>query len=232
MSIWIKICGNTSLEDAQLAASAGADAVGFVFAPSPRRVTVEQVAAIAPQLPAKVEKIGVFVETGVEQIARAVEACQLTGAQLHTSPDGSERVVASELRHRFGSGLRILQVVHFGENAEQGLRLASEDLNLDGVLIDSRTATALGGTGISFDWEKARRTILELPGGLNVIAAGGLSPGNVAEAIAILRPWGVDVVTGVEAAPGRKDTKKVMDFVKRARAADAQKGTQSKDLQI
>lgn len=219
MSLWVKICGNTSAEDALLAAEAGADAVGFVFAPSPRRVNVEQVAAIVPKLPDAIEKIGVFVDASLAGIAAAVRACGLTGVQLH-SDAGAD--APQRLRAEFGPErnppLRILRVVHFGADAA---RLAAEyaaDANVDGVLVDSRTATALGGTGIAFDWAEARRTVFR-GGGARLVAAGGLSPENVAKAIATLWPWGVDVVSGVEAAPGRKDAAKVRAFVENARAA-------------
>jgi phosphoribosylanthranilate isomerase len=89
---------------------------------------------------------------------------------------------------------------------------------VDGVLVDSRTAKAVGGTGVAFDWAQARKTIFADIGTLKLIAAGGLNAANVAEAIATLRPWGVDVVSGVEAEPGRKDPIKVREFVVRARA--------------
>lgn len=216
MSIWIKICGNTSLADTQIAADAGADAVGFVFAPSPRRVTQEQVAAIVPSLFPSIEKIGVFVGADFAEIAGAVEQCGLTGVQLH-SESTDER--PAQLRERFGSGLRILRVVHFGDDAARQLQTVSGDANIDGVLVDSRTATAVGGTGIAFDWKAARAVIFTDQGQLKLIAAGGLSPDNVARAIATLNPWGVDVVTGVESSPGRKDRSKVRTFVANARAA-------------
>jgi len=216
MSLWIKICGNTSLADAQLAVDAGADAVGFVFAASPRRVTTEQVAAITPHLPAAVEKIGVFVEADFNAIADAIERGGLTGVQLHS--DSSAESVA-QLRGRFRRGLRILRVIHFGEDAARQLREASADVSVDGVLVDSRTATAVGGTGIAFDWQAARSTIFGGERPMRLVAAGGLTPGNVAEAIATLRPWGVDVASGTESSPGRKDPAKVRAFVENARAA-------------
>ena len=215
MSLWIKICGNTSLEDARLGADAGADALGFVFAASPRRVSVEQVAAIVPHLPVGVEKIGVFVDAEMEEIAATVKACGLTGVQLHfEAPAG----LPAMLRERLGTELRILGVVHFGVEAVAG-QLARHALNpdLSAVLIDSRTATATGGTGMTFDWSLARETVFANAGKLKLIAAGGLNPANVVEAIATLRPWGVDAVSGVEAAPGRKDFAKVRDFIARAR---------------
>jgi phosphoribosylanthranilate isomerase len=216
MSLWVKICGTTSLEDALLAADAGADAVGFVFAPGPRRVTPELVAVITPSLPNSLEKVGVFVDADFAFIAVSVEQCGLTGVQIHSSSgDG----LSGQLRDRFGSALRILQVIHFAGDVGQSLAETRSDSNLDGILIDSRTATAVGGTGIAFDWHAARSTIFQPGSGLRLVAAGGLHPGNVAEAIAILNPWGVDVVTGVEAAPGRKDAAKVRAFVDAARAA-------------
>jgi len=214
MSLWVKICGNTSLADAQLAADAGADAVGFVFAPSPRRVTPEQVAAITPHLPAAIEKIGVFVDADFDTVAAAVEFAGLTGVQLHAGGAGD---LTAQLRERFGPGLRILRVIHFGEDAARQLREAKEDASIDGVLVDSRTATAVGGTGVAFDWQAARATLFAGESPLKLIAAGGLSPANVAEAIATLHPWGVDVVTGVESSPGHKDADKVRAFVLSAR---------------
>jgi phosphoribosylanthranilate isomerase len=113
-------------------------------------------------------------------------------------------------------------VVHFdagdAERAAKQVEEHARNLHLDGVLVDSRTAAAVGGTGVAFDWEKARKSIFADMGTLKLIAAGGLSPENVAEAIATLSPWGVDVVSGVEASPGRKDPWKVREFVTRVRA--------------
>jgi phosphoribosylanthranilate isomerase len=242
MSLWVKICGNTSLEDALLAADAGADAVGFVLAPSPRHVTAGQVAEIVPHLPSSLEKIGVFVDDSFEEIAAAVQTVGLTGVQLHfnAAPD-----LAARLRERFGASLRILSVVHFdGRQQAEGVSFVSGhdfsraesatniegalapevslyDPTIDAILVDSRTATAVGGTGKTFDWAAASRTLFrnENARELRLIAAGGLTPESVAEAIATLRPWGVDVVSGVEAAPGRKDAAKVRAFVANARSA-------------
>lgn len=222
MSLWIKICANTSLEDALLAAEAGADALGFVFAPSPRRVTAEQVAEIVRQLPTGIEKIGVFVDASFTEIATTVEATGLTGVQLHfdAAPE-----LARNLRKRFSPSLRILRVVHF--DAEQAAKMKDAglslfaDQNIDAILVDSRTATSVGGTGQTFDWAEAGKTLFQNANARQraLVAAGGLTPQNVAEAIAILRPWGVDVVSGVEARPGRKDPAKVRAFIANARAA-------------
>ena len=220
MSLWIKICANTSLADAMVAAAAGADAVGFVFAPSPRRVTAEEVAVIVPRLPAELEKIGVFVDATIDEIVATVEAAGLTGVQLHSDVTAEE---TAKLRARIGQSMRILRVVHFEAGApERGAAAAqdaSSDTNVDAILVDSRTATSVGGTGKSYDWAEARRAVFGAVKELKLVAAGGLTPDNVAEAIATLRPWGVDVVSGVEAEPRRKDAAKVRDFIANARAA-------------
>lgn len=218
MSLWIKICANTSLADAQLAAEAGADAVGFVFAPSPRRVVPDVVAQIVPQLPPSVEKIGVFVETPIDRIIETVESCKLTGVQLHAEVDSD---APARLREHFGSSLRILRVVHFAPNAAEPVAAIARDRNVDAILVDSRTVAAVGGTGIQFDWQLARETLFQSDAAdrPRFVVAGGLKPANVADAIAILHPWGVDVASGVEASPGIKDAVKVRAFIANARAA-------------
>ena len=221
MSIWIKICANTSLGDALLAVEAGADAVGFVFAPSPRRVTTAEVAAITSQLPATVDKVGVFVDAALQEIVSTVRACSLTGVQLHFD---AEPELPARLRERLGPEVQILRVIHFNAAAsgQHSTQIAEHARNphIDAVLVDSRTATAVGGTGVTFDWPEARKSVFGDTGRLKLEAAGGLSPDNVAAAIAALSPWGVDVVSGVEAAPGRKDPAKVREFIARARTAN------------
>lgn len=211
MSLWIKICGNTSLEDAALATSA--DAVGFVFAPSPRQVTPEQVAAIVPQLPPALEKIGVFVDASFYDITTIVESCSLTGVQLHFD---APRDLPIRLRARFGQRLRIMRVVHFDGGGATAAFHPQSASSVDAILIDSRATHAVGGTGMTFDWSAAQPTFLQFAD-RRLVAAGGLTPENVADAIATLRPWGVDVVSGVEAAPGRKDPEKVRAFIANAR---------------
>jgi phosphoribosylanthranilate isomerase len=215
--MWIKVCANTSLEDARIAVDAGADAVGFVFAESTRRVTVEQVGEITAHLPETIEKIGVFVDAGAEELTAAIEACRLTGVQLHTASDPG---ITARLRERYlPERLRILKVIHYQQGLAGELRAAEADAAIDGVLVDSRTATMLGGTGIRFDWKAARGSFAGSR--LRLIAAGGLNPDNVAEAIATLQPWGVDVASGVEERPGKKDAAKVKAFVENARTADS-----------
>jgi phosphoribosylanthranilate isomerase len=218
MSLWIKICGNTSLADVQLAAEAGADAVGFVFAPSPRRVTPAQVAAIVAHLPASVEKIGVFVNASFAEIGSVVEECGLTGIQLHWD---APRDLPMRLRTRLGQRIRILRVAYSDGGGAAAAFSPDSESNVDAVLIDSHSTHASGGTGFAFDWSRAAATFFQNPEvKQHLIVAGGLKPENVAEAIATLKPWGVDVVSGVESAPGRKDQVKVRAFIANARAAD------------
>lgn len=240
MSLWIKICGNTRAEDAVAAAEAGADAVGFVFAASPRRADPETVAAITPLLAGRVESIGVFVETSAEEIARIVDRCRLTGVQLHGGPAQAATAAAMEkpesalgsapesataaqfLRVRFGADLRILRVVHYGPQATAQLAAIAADGVSDAALIDTRIGQRVGGTGVPFDWQSAAKTIFAGTHGLQLIAAGGLKPENVAEAVTLLRPWGVDVASGVEARPGIKDHGRVRELIRLARQAAAE----------
>jgi phosphoribosylanthranilate isomerase len=228
--MWIKICANTSLEDAQLAVNAGADAVGFVFAESPRQVTRKQVSEIAPLLPKAIEKYGVFVNSSFDEIVATVLECGLTGVQLHATSDPD---LALRLRGHFASmptrgRLSILRVLHYTSDFDAELKELSHDHAVDAVLIDSRTAKAVGGTGVAFDWRAAQTSFLRSAPHLRLIVAGGLRPENVANAIYTLQPWGVDVASGIEAAPGRKDTAKLKAFVGAARraAAEIEKATQ------
>jgi phosphoribosylanthranilate isomerase len=221
--MWIKICGNTTVEDAKLAADCGADAVGFIFAPSPRRVTRAEVNAITPHLPAKLEKYGVFVDAEFDEIVTTVLECGLTGVQLHSTPDAG---LAQRLREHFSGmpqrgRLGILRVIHYSVELESQLEKIRQDLAVDAVLIDSRTATQVGGTGISYDWRSAQGSFLRSAPHLRLIAAGGLRPENVADAIATLQPWGVDVASGVEMEPRRKDAARVRAFFAAVRASEA-----------
>jgi phosphoribosylanthranilate isomerase len=222
--MWIKICGNTNLKDARFAGECGADAVGFVFAPSPRRVEAEQVRRITAELPPQLEKYGVFVDAGFEEIVSTVSGSGLTGVQLHRTPDD---LLPLRLRRYFAqsaSPITILRVLHYKENdpafAEQLADLGRNDA-LDAVLVDSKTTAAVGGTGTTFDWLGARSSFERALPHMRLIAAGGLAPENVKQAIQTLRPWGVDVVSGVESEPGKKDPGKVLDFIRNAQQAAA-----------
>lgn len=216
MPLWIKICGNTSLADTELAIRAGADAVGFVFAPSPRRIDPAALADFASALPSSVERIGVFVAPSVDEVVQTFRRCQLTGVQLHSDEDAH---FTAALRRELGPHARLLRVVHFGPDAAEQAHAIAADPNVSAVLVDSRTATAVGGTGIPFDWQTARLSLFAPGSGRKLIAAGGLKPENVTQAIQLLDPWGVDVASGVEAAPGKKDPARLADFVRLARSA-------------
>jgi phosphoribosylanthranilate isomerase len=176
---------------------------------------------ITPHLPATIEKIGVFVDAGLEEIISTVRLCGLTGVQLHFD---AEPDLPARLHQRLGPEVRILRVLHFsaesaGQHAAQ-IAEYDQDPHVDAVLVDSRTAAAVGGCGLAFDWEAARTTLFQVAKARKRIAAGGLTPANVAEAIAALRPWGVDAVSGVEAELGRKDPAKVREFIRRARSGN------------
>jgi phosphoribosylanthranilate isomerase len=221
--MWIKICGNTNLEDARFAAECGANAVGFVFAPSPRQVDAGLVRQITGKLPRQVEKYGVFVDAEFDQIVSTVNACGLTGVQLHRSPDAG---LPLRLRERFAQlpdRLGILRVLHYKAlEFDQELVELSRDHAVDAVLVDSSTARAVGGTGASFHWLGAQSSFLRAAPHLRLIAAGGLAPENVKQAIHTLRPWGVDVVSGVESVPGKKDPARVLAFIRSAQQAAAE----------
>jgi phosphoribosylanthranilate isomerase len=214
--MWIKICGTTNLEDALHAVEAGADALGFVFAESPRRVNAAELSAITPHLPAAIDKFGVFVDAGFEEIVRTITESGLTGVQLHGSDDP---LLPSRLREHFGRALRILHVLHYSHDFGKKLNILGQNQAIDAVLVDSRTATAVGGTGTRFDWQAARQSFQDSQSRVRLIAAGGLSPENVAEAIRTLQPWGVDVVSGVESSPGKKDPARVKAFVNATKTA-------------
>ena len=219
--MWIKICGNTNLEDAQQAAAVGAHALGLVFAPSPRQVTAAQVKAIVGRLPSSVETYGVFLDATADEIARIVAECGLNGVQLHHSSNALQAsplagvdqlaTLRQTLRLRQAEAVRIIAALAFNAGLKAQLEQASQ--HADAVLVDSRPS---GGTGLQFDWNAASAAFRQARGHAHVIAAGGLNPENVAEAIAMLQPWGVDVVTGVESSPGRKDHARVEAFVKTA----------------
>jgi phosphoribosylanthranilate isomerase len=222
--MWIKICGNTNLEDAQLAAELGADAVGFVFAPSVRQVTPAQVAQITPHLPAVLEKVGVFPAWSSQQIVAAVREAGLTTVQLHGELNLD---LVHALGESFGDRLWIIQVISWAvglspadavANVQQQLnQLTKGAPTVDRMLVDSKVGAATGGTGVSFDWEAAQSVFASENSRIKRILAGGLKPENVSEAIRRLKPWGVDVSSGVEASVGRKDPKKVASFIQEAR---------------
>jgi phosphoribosylanthranilate isomerase len=224
---WIKICGTTNRDDALAAVDAGADAVGFVFAHSPRRIDPDAAQAIAAVLPRVVEKVGVFCNESAERIEAIARQVGLTIIQLH----GDETPAFARTLVRGGdhrARLRVFKAVAVSPGVESALRDFAVAGTVDGLLLDSAVLRAAcmgqgtelvrGGTGVAFDWRRAVDFVPELAERTLVILAGGLSPANVAEAVRILKPWGVDVCTGVESSPGAKDHRKIREFVAAVRS--------------
>lgn len=220
--LWVKICANTSLEDARMAVDAGADAVGFVFAPSKRQVTAAQVAAIVAGLPDQVETVGVFSNDDAEEILSIARISGIDTVQLH---GGVKLELARALTTRL-PGIGVIQTISWqvdgGESTAravaQALASVSEAPEAFRVLVDSKVGGATGGTGMHFDWANAR-PVLTRDESLRIIVAGGLTPDNIAEAVRTMRPWGVDVASGVERVAGVKDRAKVEGLIRNARAA-------------
>ena len=219
---WIKICGTTNLDDALAATEAGANALGFVFAPSPRRISPRDAARITAALPAKVEKLGVFVNQSVDLVLDTVEKAGLTGVQLH----GEEDVrYARQLQQKNGQ-LRIIRAISLrdvGDGKGKGLAVAMQEEAariFSALLLDSGSGSRRGGTGSTFDWQEAAPMARLFAKKFPLIIAGGLNAENVAKALRIFQPWGVDVVSGVERAPGEKDSAKLRAFIAAVRAAE------------
>jgi phosphoribosylanthranilate isomerase len=201
---WVKICGITEVEDGLEAAALRVDALGFVFAPSGRRLDCAAARGIIARLPQGVMKVGVFVDEEIDQVRRVAAACGLDAVQLHgrESPEYCRRVGVPVIKALRLRGLESL--------AEMEQYLFAD------LLLDSWSEGALGGSGEDFSQQLA----LQAREKRNFILAGGLNPGNVAEAIRLVRPRGVDVSSGVEQSPGRKDWGKMRDFVREVRKAD------------
>ena len=214
MGTWIKICGTTSVDDALASVEAGADALGFIFAPSKRRITVEQAREIIKELPPTIERIGVFLDATAQEICNAVLELKLTGIQMHGKEDPAEvyRYFPGDRR----DSLRKIKTILVADGFESALDLSLKRPEaVDAWLLDSGA-----GSGKTFDWQAARKSLAGREG--RFIIAGGLSPENVSEAVRMFRPWGVDVVSGVEYEPGRKDGNKLKAFVAAVRKAENQ----------
>jgi phosphoribosylanthranilate isomerase len=205
----IKICGLTRPEDAAAAVSAGADALGVVLAPSKRQVSLEQAAVILGDVPPLVARVGVFVDAQADAVWEAVARLGLTAVQFH-GDEAPETCAAAPVpvikALRVGSGFDAADVGRY-----RGAVAA--------LLLDTYVAGEQGGTGMAFDWDRVAGL---LPRDIHVILAGGLGPDNVAEAVRTLRPYAVDVSSGVEQAPGVKDHAKVAAFCEAVRAADGE----------
>jgi phosphoribosylanthranilate isomerase len=206
--IRIKICGITNWEDARLAVELGADALGFIFTESPRRVTPEQAAAITGQLTPPVCKIGVFLDHQEEEVKAIAECCRLDGLQLHgqETPAYCKRFrqkVIKAFRIRDATDLKALSLYE-----------------VDAFLLDTYHESLAGGTGKTFDWNLA----VEAKKHGKIILSGGLNPDNVFSAITKVKPYAVDVSSGVEASPGKKDPVKLKAFIEEVRRAEGAAG--------
>lgn len=215
---WIKICGITNLEDAQAAVEAGADALGFVFAAqSPRRVDARIARDIVKHLPGNVEKVGVFVDPSNEAVRAVAGEARLTAVQIHSAVATSRIFEDLEnVEDRFGVA-KLITVIPGNVLAQSGLVLSGRaKQTIHAILVDSGSG-GTGGTGKTFDWKNAQAMVQHIGLTLPVIIAGGLNSENVGEAIEIFRPYGVDVSSGVEARPGKKDPSKIRAFVQAVR---------------
>ena len=228
---WIKICGTTSLEDAVLAMRAGADALGFIFYPGSARYIEPQAARqIVARLPEKIEKVGVFVDQPSDAILSLAAKVGLTAVQLLVSDDPflAEQLADPQnpqFKKMWPKGrpaLKILVAVSMRTDPEAGVAKAKEWKagEVYAFLLDSGSLTQHGGTGTTFDWQAASAKAEDLRALGRIAVAGGLNSANVGEAMSILKPWGVDVVSGVEAQPGKKDPEKVKAFISAVRGAE------------
>ncbi|MCU1501399.1 MAG: trpF [Ilumatobacteraceae bacterium] len=199
--MFVKICGITSEDDALFAVAMGADAVGFVFAPSPRQVAASQVYDITRRLPPEILTVGVFRDELPDRVIDVVNRAGLKAAQLHGHESPSDvAAVAAQVRW-------VIKAVAAGSADARRVNEYATDL----VLVDAPSP----GSGKVFDWSMLE----DVPEGPRLILAGGLTPDNVGQAVRIARPWGVDVASGVEKSPGKKDPRLVKAFIERARAA-------------
>ena len=199
--MFVKVCGTTSEEDALLAIAMGADALGFIFAPSPRQIAPGRVADIVKRLPPEILTVGVFQDEAAQRVVEIVHGTGLKAAQL----SGHE---SAEITRWIAERVFTIKAFRAGSDAiTDGLSYGAR-----AIMIDSPSG---GGSGHVFDWQLADGA----PPGVPLILAGGLSPENVADAIAAVQPWGVDACTGVEASHGKKDPRKLRAFIAAAKAA-------------
>ncbi|SHI06158.1 phosphoribosylanthranilate isomerase [Desulfofustis glycolicus DSM 9705] len=191
------MCGTTREEDARAAIAAGVDGLGFIFvAASPRQVTPDQAAKLIETLPPFIARVGVFRDADEEEIKYLVDYCGLTQVQLH----GNETPAFCRRLRSWRRGLSVSKAVRIGPAAELVDFQAFHDA-VDSIMLDTYVRGAAGGTGRSFDWSVVPSLGISRP----IILAGGLHAGNVVAAIEAVRPYAIDINSGVEAAPGRKD---------------------------
>jgi len=199
----IKICGITNWEDAELSVKLGVDALGFVFAKSPRKITPQKAFRIIKNLPPFVFTVGVFVNEDLKKIKRIVKFCRLNAVQLH----GEEDPLFCKRIREF---TKVIKAFRIKDERDLDNLINYE---VDGYLLDTYTEEAYGGTGKTFDWELAIRA-KKILGGRPLILSGGLNPKNVSEAIRKINPFAVDVSSGVESFPGKKSKLLLTKFIK------------------
>lgn len=198
--MFVKICGITNSQDALDAVAFGADALGFIFAESPRKISTKMVLEIVKQLPANILTIGVFRNQDARQVVDTVRDAGLTGAQLH----------GHESPQQVAEVMKVVKWVTKSVIAGSSEARNADKYGTETILVDSPHP----GTGTGYDLN----LIDQLPSSLRVILSGGLSVSNVAQSIRTVSPWGVDVSSGVELSPGRKDKTKMLDFITNARS--------------
>ena len=200
----VKVCGITEPEDARVAADAGADAIGLVFAESPRRVNVERAREVAAALPESILKVGVFVDEELDEVLRIAREVGLDYAQLH---GGEDPKTVAEIR---SGGLGVIKALRV---RDEGSLEGMSEYDADLFMLDAYSEKAQGGTGTRFDWELAKA----LRGYAKILVSGGLSPENVREAIEFFEPYGVDASSSLEVRPGKKNGELVRRFVSAAK---------------
>jgi phosphoribosylanthranilate isomerase len=211
----IKICGITRAEDALEAALAGADALGFNFSQkSPRCIDAETARSIIAELPPLVTCVGVFVEQSPEEISDICHHCGLQVAQLHSDDYDAEQTLQIE-------GVRVIRVFRPSPGFKVSqVREFADATGCRSFLFDAYSPVMAGGTGESIKAQTAVSLFEETRDFSWALLAGGLKPGNVGDAVMLVRPWGVDTASGVESAPGIKDALKIKQFVEAVRKAD------------
>ena len=209
MSVRVKICGITNLADARAAIAAGADALGFVFVPgTPRFIAPDLAGEIVRELPPFIARVGLFVDAETRTVAEALVRSGMDTLQFH----GEE---TPDLVRQFRRAVKVMKAFRV-RGEETLMRLPAYADAVDAILLDAYVAGANGGTGAQFDWKLA---VQARDLGRPLVLAGGLTPANVADAVRTVRPYGVDVSSGVESAPGRKDSAKLAEFVRAAKSA-------------
>lgn len=200
----VKICGITNLKDAEIALEAGADALGFVFATSPRQISAQEAAKIIKKTGPWTASVGVFVNETSEKITQIVLECGLSAVQLH----GDE----SPLLTKRLSSFKVIKAFRVGKDFKTS---ETRGYSAQAYLFDTKVKDLFGGSGKSFDWKILKNKKWDKP----IILSGGLHPKNVNEAIRLLKPYGVDVSSGVERSAGKKDSKLVKEFIRNAKKA-------------